>query len=130
MTTTIWHNPNCTTSRRVLQMLQESGEAPEVIDYRQTPPGRDTIRQWIADAGLTVRQALRRRNTPYDDLGLDDPDLTDDQLLDTILAHPILLERPFVRTALGTRLCRPPERVVEIMANPPAPATEDGQPPA
>lgn len=128
--TVIWHNPNCSTSRRVLQMLQDGGEAPEVIDYRRDTPPRETIRQWIAEAGLTVRQALRRRNTPYDDLGLDDPELTDDQLLDSILAHPILLERPFVRTALGTRLCRPAERLFEIMANPPAPATEDGHPPA
>lgn len=128
--TTIWHNSSCSTSRRVLQMLQDGGEAPEVIDYRRTPLDRETLRQWIAEAGLTVRQALRRRNTPYDDLGLDDPDLTEDQLLDSILAHPILLERPFVRTPLGTRLCRPPERVFEIMANPPAPSGQDGQPPA
>ena len=68
--TTIWHHPNCTTSRRVLQMLQDGGETPEVIDYRNDPPDRETLRQWIADAGLTVRQALRRRNTPFDDLGL------------------------------------------------------------
>lgn len=128
--TTIWHHPNCTTSRRVLQMLQDGGETPEVIDYRNDPPDRDTLRQWIADAGLTVRQALRRRNTPFDDLGLGDPDLTDDQLLDSVLAHPILLERPFVRTSLGTRLCRPPERVIEIMANPPARPAQDGDPPA
>ncbi len=128
--TTIWHHPNCTTSRRVLQMLQDGGETPEVIDYRNDPPDRETLRQWIADAGLTVRQALRRRNTPFDDLGLGDPDLTDDQLLDSVLAHPILLERPFVRTSLGTRLCRPPERVIEIMANPPARPAPDGDPPA
>ena len=126
--TVIWHNPSCSTSRRVLQMLQDGGEAPEVIDYRRDTPGRETIRQWIADAGLTVRQALRRRNTPFDDLGLGDPELTDDQLLDTILAHPILLERPFVRTALGTRLCRPAERVFEIMANPPAPSGQGNKP--
>lgn len=118
--TTIWHNPNCSTSRMVLQMLRDGGESPEVIDYRQTPPDKETIRDWITDAGLTVRQALRRRNTPYDDLGLGDPSLTDDQLLDSVRAHPILLERPFVRTKLGTRLCRPPERVLEIIENPPA----------
>ena len=113
--TTIWHHPNCTTSRRVLQMLQDGGETPEVIDYRNDPPDRETLRQWIADAGLTVRQALRRRNTPFDDLGLGDPDLTDDELLDSVLAHPILLERPFVRTSLGTRLCRPSEVVLDIL---------------
>lgn len=124
--TVIWHNPNCSTSRKVLALLREGGEDPEVVEYLKTTPARDTIRQWIADAGLTVRQALRRRNTPHDDLGLDDPDLTDDQLLDSILAHPVLLERPFVRTPLGTRLCRPAERVFEIMANPP----QDGPPPA
>lgn len=116
--TTIWHNPNCSTSRRVLQALRDAGETPEVIDYRQNPPDRETIRQWIADAGLTVRQALRRRNTPYDDLGLGDASLTDDQLLDSIVAHPILLERPFVRTALGTRLCRPEERLQDILPTP------------
>ena len=75
--TTIWHNSSCSTSRRVLQMLQDSGEVPVVIDYRRTPPDRETLRQWITDAGLTVRQALRRRNTPYDNLGLDDPELTE-----------------------------------------------------
>lgn len=116
--TTIWHNPNCSTSRRVLQALRDAGETPEVIDYRQTLPDRETIRQWITDAGLTIRQALRRRNTPHDDLGLDDPALTDEQLLDAIEAHPILLERPFVRTALGTRLCRPEERLQEILPTP------------
>lgn len=117
--TTIWHNPNCSTSRRVLQTLRDAGETPQVIDYRQAPLDRDTIRQWIADAGLTIRQAMRRRNTPYDDLGLDDPSLTDEQLLDAIEAHPILLERPFVQTKLGTRLCRPEERLQEILPNPP-----------
>jgi len=126
--TTIWHNPSCSTSRKVLQMLRDGGETPEVIDYRQHPPDRETIRQWISDAGLTIQSALRQRNTPYHDLGLGDPSLTEDQLLDSILAHPILLERPFVRTPLGTRLCRPPERVFEIMANPPEPSAQNGQP--
>lgn len=128
--TVIWHNPNCSTSRKVLAALRESGDDPEVIEYLKTPPDRETIRQWTADAGLTVRQALRQRNTPYHDLGLGDPELTDDQLLDSIVAHPILLERPFVRTPLGTRLCRPPERVFEIMANPPMPSAGDGGTPA
>ena len=113
--TTIWHHPNCTTSRRVLQMLQDGGETPEVIDYRNDPPDRETLRQWIADAGLTVRQALRRRNTPFDDLGLGDPDLTDDQLLDTMMAHPVLINRPIVVTPKGVRLCRPSEAVLDLL---------------
>jgi len=128
--TTIWHNPNCSTSRKVLAILRDGGEDPEVIEYLKTPPDRETIRQWISDARLTIGQALRQRNTPYHDLGLDDPSLTDDQLLDSILAHPILLERPFVRTPLGTRLCRPPELVHEIMANPPASLPQNGRLPA
>lgn len=119
--TTIWHHPNCSTSRKVLGMLRDHGETPEIVEYVKNPPDRDEIRDWIAAAGLTVRQALRQRNTPYHDLGLDDPSLTDDRLLDAIAAHPILLERPFVRTVLGTRLCRPPERVLEIMQVPTAP---------
>lgn len=118
--TRIYHNPNCGTSRRVLALLREAGEAPEVVEYLRTPPSRDEVRRLAAEAGLTLREAMRRRGTPFDELGLDDPALTDDQLLDAIAAHPVLLERPFVVTPRGTRLCRPAERVFEIMANPPA----------
>lgn len=118
--TRIYHNPNCGTSRRVLALLREAGEAPEVVEYLRTPPSRDEVRRLAAEAGLTLREAMRRRGTPFDELGLDDPALTDEQLLDAIAAHPVLLERPFVVTARGTRLCRPAERVFEIMANPPA----------
>lgn len=118
--TRIYHNPNCGTSRRVLALLREAGEEPEVVDYLRTPPSRDEVRQLAAEAGLTLREAMRRRGTPFDELGLDDPSLTDEQLLDAIATHPVLLERPFVVTARGTRLCRPAERVFEIMANPPA----------
>lgn len=122
--TRIYHNPNCSTSRRVLAVLREAGEEPEVVEYLRTPPSRDEVRQLAAEAGLTLREAMRRRGTPFDELGLDDPGLADEQLLDAIAAHPVLLERPFVVTARGTRLCRPAERVFEIMANPPgAPAS-------
>ena len=125
---TIYHNPKCGTSRNVLAMIRASGVEPEVIDYLKTPPSRQTIRQMLADAGLTVRQALRQRNTPYDELGLGDPSLTDDQLLDAIEAHPILLERPFVVSPKGTRLCRPSETVLELLENPPEHFTkEDGE---
>lgn len=118
---TIYHNPNCGTSRKVLAMLREAGEDPQVIDYLKTPPDRATIRRLVADAGLTLRQAIRTKGTPYDELGLSDERLTDDQLLDAIEAHPILLNRPFVVTAKGTRLARPAETVFEIMQNPPSP---------
>lgn len=112
---TIYHNPNCSTSRKVLERLRQTGQQVRVVDYRNTPPDRATLRRLIAEAGLTVREALRRRNTPYDELGLDDDSLGEEALLDSILAHPILLERPFVTTAKGTRLARPPERVEEIL---------------
>lgn len=109
--TTIYHNPNCGTSRNVLAMLRDSGEAPEVVEYLKAPPSRDTIRRLIADAGLTLRQAIREKGTPYAELGLADPSLTDEALLDAIEAHPILLNRPFVVSDKGTRLCRPSEMV-------------------
>lgn len=115
MSATIYHNPKCSTSRKALERLRQTGQAVQVIDYQKTPPDRATLRALIADAGLTVRQALRRRNTPYDELGLDDPTLDDEALLDSIRAHPILLERPFVTTARGTRLARPLERLDEIL---------------
>ena len=109
-------------------MLRDSGEAPEVVEYLKAPPSRDTIRRLIADAGLTLRQAIREKGTPYAELGLADPSLTDEALLDAIEAHPILLNRPFVVSDKGTRLCRPSEMVFEIMANPPSTFTkEDGE---
>lgn len=125
---TIYHNPRCGTSRNVLAMIRASGVEPEVIDYQKTPPSRDRVRQLAADAGLTIRQVLRRKNTPHDELGLDDPLLDDEALLDAIAAHPILLERPFVVTPRGTRLCRPSETVLDLLDNPPARFTkEDGE---
>ena len=118
MTITIYHNPDCGTSRNTLAMIRQSGEEPEVIEYLRTPPSRETVVRLIGDAGLTVRAALRQKDTPYAALGLDDQNLSDDALLDAIGAHPILLNRPFVVTPKGTRLCRPSEVVLEILPNP------------
>lgn len=118
MTTTIYHNPDCGTSRNTLAMIRQSGVEPTVIEYLKTPPDRQTILRLVADAGLTLREAIRQKDTPYDALGLADPALTDDALLDAIAEHPILLNRPFVVTPLGTRLCRPSELVLDILENP------------
>ncbi|MDB5529412.1 MAG: arsC [Devosia sp.] len=118
MTITIYHNPDCGTSRNTLAMIRQSGEEPEVILYLETPPSRDKIRELVAAAGLTVRQALRQKDTPFASLGLDDPALDDEALLDAIEGHPILLNRPIVVTPKGVRLCRPSEVVLEILPNP------------
>ena len=118
MTITIYHNPDCGTSRNTLAMIRQSGDEPVIIEYLKTPPDRATIMRLIAAAGLTVRAALRQKDTPYDAMGLADQALTDEQLLDAIEAHPILLNRPFVVTPLGTRLCRPSEAVLDILPNP------------
>jgi arsenate reductase len=115
MNAVIYHNPNCGTSRNTLAMLRHVGIEPEVIDYLAHPPSRARLVELIAAAGLGVRDAIRQKGTPYDALGLGDAALGDDALLDAMLAHPILLNRPFVQTALGTRLCRPSEVVLEIL---------------
>jgi arsenate reductase len=115
---TIYHNPDCGTSRNTLAMIRQSGEEPEVIEYLKTPPTRQRLVELIAAAGLTVREALRQKDTPYSALGLDDPALSDEQLLDAMEAHPILINRPFVVTPKGVRLCRPSEVVLEILPNP------------
>lgn len=115
MNAVIYHNPNCGTSRNTLAMLRHVGIEPEVIDYLAHPPSRARLVELIAAAGLSVRDAIRQKGTPYDALGLGDPALGDDALLDAMLAHPILINRPFVQTALGTRLCRPSEVVLEIL---------------
>ena len=115
MTVTIWHNPACGTSRNTLGLIRNSGEEPVVVEYLRTPPTRDELAAAIRAAGLSVREALRRKGTPYDDLGLDDPTLSDDALLDAMLAHPILINRPFVFTERGVRLCRPSELVLDIL---------------
>ncbi|MFD1328828.1 arsenate reductase (glutaredoxin) [Mycoplana ramosa] len=112
---TIYHNPDCGTSRNTLAMIRNAGIEPTVIEYLDTPPTRDQLARMIADAGLRVRDAIREKGTPYAELGLDNPGLTEDQLLDAMLAHPILINRPFVVTPLGTRLARPSEVVLEIL---------------
>ena len=111
----IYHNPRCGTSRNTLALMRHVGLAPQVIEYLQTPPSRDELLALVAAMGVGVRDVLRRKGTPYDELGLDDPALSDAQLLDAIERHPILIERPIVKTALGVRLCRPSERVLDIL---------------
>lgn len=118
MTVTIYHNPDCGTSRNTLAMIRQSGVEPTVVEYLKTPPDRETVARLVGDAGLTVREALRRKDTPFDDLGLGDPGKTDDELLDAIGRHPILLNRPFVVAPRGTQLCRPSELVLDILDNP------------
>lgn len=118
MTVTIYHNPACGTSRNTLAMIRQSGEEPVVIEYLKTPPSRERLVELIAAMGLTVRDLLRQKGTPYDELGLGNPDLTDDQLLDGMIEHPILINRPIVVTEKGVRLCRPSELVLDILPNP------------
>ncbi|KGU73423.1 arsenate reductase (glutaredoxin) [Burkholderia pseudomallei] len=115
---TIYHNPDCGTSRNVLALIRNSGEEPVVIEYLKTPPSRETLVKLLADAGLTVREVLREKGTPYAKLDLGDPKWTDAQLLDFIGQHPILMNRPIVVTPLGTKLCRPSEAVLDILPNP------------
>ena len=117
MTITIYHNPACGTSRNVLGLIRNSGEEPRIVAYLQTPPTRAELADLIRRMGISVRALLRRKGTPYDALGLDDPALTDGQLLDAMMAHPILINRPIVVTPLGVRLCRPSETVLDILPN-------------
>jgi arsenate reductase (glutaredoxin) len=116
MSVTIYHNPDCGTSRNTLAMIRNAGIEPEIIEYLKTPPSKSTLKDLIARAGLTVRAALREKGTPYADLGLGDPSLSDEQLLDAMLEHPILINRPLVVTPLGVRLCRPSEVVLDILS--------------
>ncbi|WP_210527394.1 arsenate reductase (glutaredoxin) [Rubellimicrobium arenae] len=117
MTITIYHNPACSTSRNVLAIIRASGEEPRIVEYLKDPPDRERLRSLIAAAGLSVREAMRQSGTPYAELGLDDPGLGDEQLLDAMMAHPILINRPFVETPKGVRLARPSEVVLEILPN-------------
>lgn len=119
--TTIYHNPACGTSRNTLAMIRNAGIEPTVIEYLTSPPDRATLIQLIADAGLTVREALREKCDPYEALGLKEDRFSDEELLDFIGQHPILMNRPFVVTERGTRLCRPSELVLDIL-----PATQQG----
>ena len=118
MTITIYHNPDCGTSRNTLAMIRQSGEEPVVIEYLKTPPSREKLVELIAAMGIGARGLLREKGTPYAELGLADPTWSDDQLIDQMLAHPILINRPIVVTPLGTRLCRPSETVLDILPNP------------
>ena len=111
----IYHNPACTTSRKVLGMIRDAGVQPRVVEYLKTPPNRSELLDLLRRMNMKPRELLRRRGTPYDELGLADPAKTDDALIDAILAHPILMERPVVVTAKGVRLCRPAEKVMELL---------------
>ncbi|MFC7739214.1 arsenate reductase (glutaredoxin) [Roseomonas sp. GCM10028921] len=129
MTVTIFHNPACGTSRNVLALIRNSGEEPEIIEYLKTPPSREELTELIRRMDVPVRGLLRQKGTPYEALGLGDPSLTDDHLLDAMMAHPILINRPIVVTPLGVRLCRPSEAVLNILPNEQqgAFAKEDGE---
>jgi arsenate reductase len=126
---TIFHNPSCGTSRNVLALIRNSGIEPEVVEYLKRQPGRAKLVELIAAMGRPARDLLRRKGTPYDELKLDDPAWTDDELIDFMVAHPILMNRPVVVTPLGTRLCRPSETVLDILPSPQrgAFAKEDGE---
>jgi arsenate reductase len=129
MDVTIFHNPACGTSRNTLALIRNAGIEPTIIEYLKTPPTRPVLKDLISNAGLTVRAAIREKGTPYADLGLDDPTLTEDDLLDAMLEHPILINRPFVVTPSGVRLSRPSEVVLEILPVPQKGpfANEDGE---
>lgn len=111
----IYHNPDCGTSRNTLAMIRNSGIEPHVIEYLKTPPSRPLLQQLIARMGVSVREVIREKGTPYEELGLSDPALSDDQLLDAMMEHPILINRPIVVSPLGVRLCRPSEAVLDIL---------------
>lgn len=128
MRATIWHNPRCGTSRNVLALLRHAGIEPEVIEYLKQPPDRERLKAMIAAAGLGVREAIRAKEPAYRERGLDDPALDEEALLDAMLAEPLLINRPFVETELGTRLCRPSEVTLQILPPLATPfVKEDGQ---
>jgi arsenate reductase len=120
MTVTIYHNPACGTSRNTLAIIRENGEEPVIVEYLKHPPDRARLRA-LADAmGLPIRALLREKGTPYAELDLGNPKWTDDEILDFMLAHPILIQRPIVETPRGARICRPPETVLELLDSPAA----------
>ncbi len=129
MTVTVYHNPACGTSRNTLALIRNSGTEPEIIEYLKTPPSRDTLLELMRRADLTPRALLREKGTPYAELGLADPALTDDQLVDAMMAHPILINRPLVVTPQVVKLCRPSEAVLDILPDPQRAAftKEDGE---
>lgn len=118
MTVTIYHNPDCGTSRNTLAMIRQAGEDPQVIEYLQDPPSRETVVELLNMMGMKPRDLLRQKGTPYAELGLDDPQLNDEELLQAMMAHPILINRPIVVTSKGARLCRPSEAVLDILPDP------------
>jgi arsenate reductase (glutaredoxin) len=118
MTITIYHNPACGTSRNTLAMIRQSGEEPVVVEYLKTPPSRERLVELIQAMNISPRDLLRQKGTPYDELGLGDAKWTDDELIDFMMQHPILINRPIVVTDKGVRLCRPSEVVLEILPNP------------
>jgi arsenate reductase (glutaredoxin) len=125
---TIYHNPACGTSRNTLAMIRQSGETPVIIEYLKNPPDRVRLTELINAMGIPVRALLREKGTPYAELGLGDPKWSDDQLIDFMLAHPILINRPIVQTPKGTKLCRPSEAVLDLLDNPAASfVKEDGE---
>lgn len=128
MGVTIYHNPDCGTSRNTLALIHHAGIEPRVIEYLATPPTREQLVKLIDEAGLRPREALREKGTPFAQLGLGDPGVTDEAIIDAMLLHPILINRPFVVTSLGTRLCRPSEVVLDILPEVTRPfAKEDGE---
>ena len=128
MSVTIYHNPDCGTSRNTLAMIRQSGEEPEVIEYLKTPPSRARLVELIKAMEIPVRALLREKGTPYAELGLADPKWTDDELIDLMLKHPILINRPIVVTPKGVRLCRPSEAVLDLLERPVASfVKEDGE---
>ncbi|MGO3771027.1 arsenate reductase (glutaredoxin) [Vreelandella alkaliphila] len=122
---TIYHNPNCSNSRNTLAMIKASGEDPEVIHYLETPPNREQLVALLAIMKMSPRELLRQKGAPFDELKLHDSSLDDDQLIDAMLAHPILINRPIVISPKGARLCRPPERVLELLEQPVAHFTKE-----
>ena len=118
MSVTIYHNPACGTSRNTLEMIRQSGEVPQIIEYLKTPPDRARLIGLIPAMGIPVRALLREKGTPYAELGLADPKWSDDELIDVMLAHPILIDRPIVQTSKGTKLCRPSEAVFDLLDRP------------
>ena len=118
MSVTIFHNPACGTSRNTLALIRHAGIEPVVIEYLKTPPSKERLRELATSMGISVRELLRQKGTPYAELGLDDPTLSDEHLLDAMLAHPILINRPIVVTDLGAKLCRPSEEVLELLPVP------------
>jgi arsenate reductase len=129
MTVIIYHNPDCGTSRNVLALIRNSGETPTIVEYLKTPPARAELLSLIQRMGISVRDVLRKKGTPCEALQLDNPALTDDELIDAMMAHPILINRPIVVTPLGVKLCRPSEAVLDILPSPQRGvfAKEDGE---